>query len=138
MSDDEQRELGRILNEIDTFLSEWGSPSRELWSVLTALRGPDADNEALKNETTARLRAAAFPICARKALADHDHTFAHGAKYARALDPRLRPMFKDGLNPYGHRSDHFMGHVARACEVLANLDRFQKPMTGEERNAWVD
>jgi hypothetical protein len=106
--------------------------------VLTALRGPDSGSETLKNETTARLRAAAFPRCAKAALADRDHTFAHGAKYGAPLDPRGRPLFKDGLNPDGHRSDHFMGHVTKACEVLAELNRFEVIMTEEERTAWAD
>lgn len=31
-------------------------PSRHLWNVLTALRGPDSDNTTLKEVTTARIR----------------------------------------------------------------------------------
>lgn len=34
------------------------TPSRNLWAVLTALRGPDSDNTVLKEVTTGRIRGA--------------------------------------------------------------------------------
>lgn len=53
-----------ILDEIDEFLSNESNDYKErekLWSVLTALRGPDTGIEKVKFSTTSVIRKTAFP-----------------------------------------------------------------------------
>lgn len=47
-----------LLKQIVKFLNEAGPESRELWDVLTALRGPDNNREIDKNAATAVIRHA--------------------------------------------------------------------------------
>jgi hypothetical protein len=58
--------LKQILNQIDNFLTTADRyQAQDLWSILTALRGPDSDNDQIKYETTAVIRALAFPEAAK-------------------------------------------------------------------------
>lgn len=58
MSPETRKELDRI----DMFLANQPSVvARELWNILTALRGPDNGNDAIKDETTCVIRTKAFP-----------------------------------------------------------------------------
>jgi hypothetical protein len=61
----------QVLDVLDEFISRPGNEEfvqekRDLWAVLTALRGPDKEYEAvqLKDSATAVVRAHAFPRCA--------------------------------------------------------------------------
>lgn len=54
-----QEEGKQLLKQLVTFLNLHDRDSKMLWAVLTALRGPDNENEHdLKEETTARIRNA--------------------------------------------------------------------------------
>ena len=58
-----------LLNEIDEYLAS-NEGAKELWDVLTALRGPDNHNsyaaaDKMKNATTAVIRFIALPKTAR-------------------------------------------------------------------------
>jgi hypothetical protein len=54
------KNLRQALNQISDMLSD-RRYSEDLWSILTALRGPDSRNKKLKYATTAVIRQAAFP-----------------------------------------------------------------------------
>ena len=54
-----------MLDQIDTFLVRRGSEAGELWDILTALRGPDSENETIKKYATCPIRRAAFPKLAK-------------------------------------------------------------------------
>lgn len=58
------------LNRIEKFLLKKNFASRDLWAVLTALRGPDVDKRQYgktKEKTTAVIRTKAFPKLAVRA-----------------------------------------------------------------------
>jgi len=51
-----------VLDTIDAMLTQGeAQDARDLWDVLAALRGPDTDNDELKDRTTVPIRRAAFP-----------------------------------------------------------------------------
>jgi hypothetical protein len=82
-----------MLDVIDTFLAEGDSASRDLWDVLTALRGPDdpnpygSDYAGLGRKVrTTRVRAAAFPKVAEKAMATQEGRVFHGAYFEIEAD----------------------------------------------------
>lgn len=58
---DSKTKINDILDQIDEVLCEDHAAARKLWSILTALRGPDDGNDELKTRTTAIIRAKAFP-----------------------------------------------------------------------------
>lgn len=54
-----------MLRQIESYLVTYKKDplnrGRALWDVLTALRGPDTENDDLKTCTTAAIRGTAFP-----------------------------------------------------------------------------
>lgn len=74
-----------MLDQIDQFLSNGTDDSRELWTVLTALRGPDDENDTLKDKSTAIIRGAAFPLCLAQSEHPTAYGFAHGALYREGV-----------------------------------------------------
>jgi len=50
-----------VLDMLDEVLMGDVQVAQEVWDVLTALRGPDSDNNKVKRKTTWVIRAAAFP-----------------------------------------------------------------------------
>lgn len=103
--------LEKVLNVIDEFL-ERDPYGEQLWDILTALRGPDADNPdsepSEKASTTAPIRARAFPKAAAGTLARGGWAVA---------PPFAFKVPTAGL--YGH----FVGHVIRAHEALESINR---------------
>lgn len=55
-----------ILTAIDRVLAIGDGTANELWSVLTALRGPDSDRHSVKSTSTVPIRRAAFPETAKE------------------------------------------------------------------------
>lgn len=106
----------KLLDEIDEVLAEGGSgysfnprlstDASDLWQVLTALRGPDSENEELKSTTTAPIRQAAFPKCGRIAI--HGFGYTHGAYYGYGNTPFI----------WADAYTHFGQHVNVAAKVL--------------------
>lgn len=90
-----------MLNRIDAFLVRRDDDSEDLWSILTALRGPDNEGYNEKNDRTIPIRRAAFPKCRAEGLSAADfgisgqtyiggptnsvHFCDHAHKAARAL-----------------------------------------------------
>lgn len=55
----------RALEYVDSVLAGGGPESKKLWDILTALRGPDRDDQQrYKGGLTAVIRSAAFPKAA--------------------------------------------------------------------------
>lgn len=108
MSPETRKELDRI----DAFLANQPSVvARELWNILTALRGPDNRNDALKDETTCVIRTKAFPQLANSFFSG-DKT---GAVFAMS---DTLPKYLNNLQLPLHVSYHFAIHVNRAYSVL--------------------
>lgn len=98
----------RLLNKIDSFLAVGDRASGDLMDVLTALRGPDDGNLALKSNTTAIIRGVALPkTYRRRSRLGWTHSLA-------AYDMR------QGNCVYlSHQSSaHFRNHVYNAAYVL--------------------
>lgn len=111
--------LRQILDLIDTQLAKEDDTSRQLWNVLTALRGPDDANEALKVAKTVPIRRAAFPKSA--AIAG---TYGHvnGAFFGRPENKEV------DSNTNLFYTSHFISHIRNAAEALGIL----KPLTPAE------
>jgi hypothetical protein len=112
--------LRAMLDMIDRFLAveysyNSGSAAKydnagQLWTVLTALRGPDNGDTALKSQTTARIRSKAFPRCAARyeSAAHQRASFYRGEPTEIVVD----------LANNGHFDSHFVSHAESAAKVL--------------------
>ena len=98
-----------MLNLIDKFLARCDGESGNLWDVLSALRGPDDDDEITKKRTTLLIRAAAFPRLS-KALDKKDWESGPSGR---------RPGMNDSPQTYDPTGDgHFYTHANGAAKVL--------------------
>ena len=103
----------KMLDQIDTFLARPATAEPgELWDVLTALRGPDSDNEMVKEYTTCPIRRAAFPKLVSLDIDD----FAPGPSCRR---PGMGTM-EEGYQKQDNYS-HFGIHANGAARVLGLL-----------------
>jgi hypothetical protein len=107
------------LDYIDRVLARQDAAAHELWTVLTALRGPDAVASAdkLKHATTAHIRSAALPLTALAQLDTQRRRGMYGLPAVFATGGYFQPRNEDCV---GDRfaDSHFIGHAERAAEVL--------------------
>lgn len=107
---EEPKTCSDVLEIIDVFLNKNNDESKTLWAVLTALRGPDNNEQGLlKDTTTAVIRTKAFPKTAIRYLNGESTTF--GAIFApkkRKFHPSLK------INSF----DHFLAHAKAAAKAL--------------------
>lgn len=133
----------RVMEMLDTEFSRlMPEEQRDLWDLLTALRGPDNEDYELKSATTTHLRAALLPESALGIdSAAHAEIANHGAKAATdhlrqfvVLDPvinqpdtwetcmrirhRLRNLHSDVEVPM-----HFAQHMAVAICALVREEQ---------------
>jgi len=93
------------------------SEARNLWCVLSALRGPDSvdgqrDN-TLKDNTTGVIRAVAFPRLA--------NLWEQGAIVVGATFTSHRRL--DSISTYFSFYNHFLSHIRDAKQVLQQMHR---------------
>ena len=100
----------QMLDCIDTYLAFKDDKSRDLWSVLSALRGPDSGDFRLKNGTTIPIRRAAFPKTTKSSV--------FGSVGASFGNPRRHYAFMRNLVG----SVHFKSHANKAAKVLSLVD----------------
>jgi hypothetical protein len=98
-------ELRAELDRIEDFLM--GPQGDTLTDILSALRGPDDENETLKRRTTVYIRQAAFPRLAINSSCSRQWIMTLGPMFAKAA-------VLDG-------STHFLRHVRFAARVLGLL-----------------
>lgn len=99
-----------ILGKIDQILVEEDVDSKELWAVLTALRGPD-DYEleyTVKAHGTVPVRRKAFPLCAAKA--DEGSGYIAGADF---IPNAYKQQWADS-----DKSDHVQHYIRLAANAL--------------------
>jgi hypothetical protein len=98
MNETQKLRTKALLDEIVAFLNEDTGESGHLWSILTALRGPDDGDWELKQTTTARLRGAI------------------GLTINGGIDISLEPpeRFQGGLT-------HFHAHYNHAFDILKEM-----------------
>ena len=95
----------KLLDDIDTVLAEGSNDSADLAKVLSALRGPDNVDSALKGSTTAFIRRAAFPKTYDAWL---DDAFSHQWSF-----------WTNGEHiTMAWRVDHFRDHIYQAAQAL--------------------
>jgi hypothetical protein len=108
------KNLRQALNQISDMLLD-RRYSEDLWSVLTALRGPDSRNKKLKYATTAVIRQAAFPKKPSALLSVYS---ADSEKLAK----RRVGLFKSRAD-----FNHFREHVQDAFSALGlSLDEVNR------------
>lgn len=100
--------LRPMLDLIEEFLLS--SPeARQLWDVMSALRGPDAHGADTDKRYTVRVRRAAFPIIARRADAGvYFFGMLFKGKEAATDQDRAKVVYES----------HFDSHIVRAEEAL--------------------
>lgn len=99
--------LRQKLDIIDGWLCELGA--RDLADVLSAIRGPDSENDGLKSVTTMVIRTAAFPKTAAESTGwNQDYT---GWMFAMPEDVYQNPIFTED-------SWHFRHHAELAAKAL--------------------
>lgn len=100
----------RVLDQIEAVLMD-PDHGKQLWDVLTALRGPDTkpftqESYELKLRTTAIIRSRAFPRVARN-LSTFPHKFAH---FSHCTNERIVARTDD--------PQHFVQHAIAAERAL--------------------
>ena len=102
----------KALDAIDEILSGKDSfAATYMWDVLSALRGPDVDDQGLKDATTSVIRAAAFP---KTSILSTMHGGRVGASMAPDTDAKAN--LRAGLATT--QINHFMFHANVAFSVL--------------------
>jgi hypothetical protein len=103
-----------LLNDIDMYLST-NNGARDLWEVLTALRGPDGpEDEAAKRVTTAVIRHKALPRTSSKSVVyTPKERYAETTGAVSQADQEEGPAIRQVL-----RSTHFSEHARNAFAVL--------------------
>lgn len=108
-----------VLDAIDQFLAQGPDhEARNLWQVLTALRGPDDGNDQAKDQITAPIRGAAFPRCLKRAPQPWPNPYGitdgKPRRFHRGWQIALPGTF--ALAPT--MSGHFDGHAINAARAL--------------------
>ncbi len=103
-----------VLSNIESSLPSMSDKEkRKLWSVLTALRGPDDGDDAIKAYTTAVIRRHSLPTLANIAGA-----MVAGCTWcdngSEAPEMRLSDVHMVKLS----KKDHFLDHLADAADAL--------------------
>jgi len=119
----------KLLDEIDEMLLPGDVAASELWNVLTALRGPDAEFDVIKDVTTAPIRGAAFPKTCQQALAQRGQHELPEQVFARVGAQFESPArFDKTVVGQGHL--HFANHVRNAALELGLIDSRYEPYRG--------
>ncbi len=96
------QEIVDLANQIES--KSWGplEKDRVFWDIITCLRGPDTDNQALKKKSTERLR---HVICPQLA----------GSNGATQSDGPIEEV------EYSKAEWHFLSHYNKAVTALNKL-----------------
>lgn len=120
----------KLLNQLDEFLAEGTRASADLWSVLTALRGPDNGGWTTKAETTGNVRKTALPKTAQAVMSGEITIGADFTTIKSFVD-------EDKLSLHAETDmRHFAHHIRAAVRALLEfrgVDLFMIP-SGEVRD----
>src|SRR3990167_6582144 len=100
------------LDRIERFLLKGNQGAKDLWNILSALRGPDDGNLGAKSTTTIPIRQMAFPKLAQKGSNDNIPA-AFGWPDAKFVDPDDDP----------HTPQHFRQHARDAWGAVTRRGR---------------
>lgn len=129
-----------LLNELDEFFASEETSfydKQELWSVLSALRGPD-DNRG--KEVTIKIRAAAFPktmmMLFKKHPSEHNSMNEFGAEFAKPHEVYMRHSEVE-IQYQHYEKDralfHFVDHAKWAIATLHDIGLAQLPPEPTEK-----
>lgn len=110
-------EVRKILDDIDAVLMTQSDTSKQLWNVLSALRGPDDESEA-KKELTIEIRRAAFPLTTKRADEGNGGFSPQGNNFGMGREDGPPRIPADIMI---HR-DHFRSHIRSAAKALNIID----------------
>ena len=108
----------QALQLIDEVLAAGGVDGKNLWGILTALRGPDNGNNEMKERTTCVIRRLALPrtTSAAQGTTPWPNGYRNGAYFGspRVVEtvPKL-DWFSD--------DEHFQTHICHATHALRDL-----------------
>lgn len=116
--------LRQMLDQLDRWLlTEHGC---DLAKVLSALRGPDSDNDQLKEDTTAVIRGRAFPRLMRAKDRDYRSNDYHSARHTWIMQPGKTVVLSQRV-----ANTHFGNHIVSAARALGlTVKRPEKPLKG--------
>jgi hypothetical protein len=118
VSNNTNASIRRLLDDIDIALSKGDDGARDLWYILTALRGPDDLEGGGKNDTV-RVRSLVFP----KTAANTEYGFLNRAQ--------MVPV-EAGGGPFSYppsTNEHFDYHLYEAFQSLGRLSFFPQKET---------
>jgi hypothetical protein len=99
----------KLLDQIDAELVQGSADSQDLWAILSALRGPDDDEEGTAKRATVRIRREAFPLTASRVQPYYPRPI-------RRATFDVTYAAKPGESIEG--PDHFQDHIHEAYRVL--------------------
>jgi len=102
------------LDVIEDVLLSGGRDALDLMGILSAVRGPDVDDDRLKQTTTAPLRSMIFPRLWEKARGDY--VFPIGIWNMSDPSSYIEPIAT------GFAAGHFNNHVLIAKEAIDRVD----------------
>lgn len=109
-------EAREAIDHVVKVLNDGGRESRLLWDVLTALRGPDNDDNSVKHRSTTHLRGAIG--------------LKHCDGFIRAVvshgKPRRFSHADEGSSVSKSVQYHFRSHFNAAVEALEELDYIER------------
>ena len=127
-----QPTLDQMLDTIDGFLANGDQtdkgPAKQLWDILTALRGPDNMDDLLKTSTTSIIRVKAFP----KATSLYNDDDYRDKLLVRRLALNRQGTLKEAMARALHQtrdevwephSRHFGNHAVDAIKALESIGR---------------
>lgn len=115
----------RALDLIDEVLAEKNKDSADLAAILSALRGPDLDDDNddvrdLKSMTTAAIRTIAFPRTESRGSWNRGWLEINDTRgwIMNSADTLQRPKEGDSLHSHGTGRGHFLQHVHMAIDAI--------------------
>ena len=109
-------EARKAIDHVVKVLNDGGNESRLLWYVLTALRGPDNDDDSVKHRSTTHLRGAIG--------LKHCDGFVYAlVSYGK---PRRFSHADEGSRTSTHVQYHFRNHFNAAVEALEELNYIER------------
>lgn len=122
---DRKQEGRELLDKVVTFLNERDEDSRKMWNLLSALRGPDSENEDVKHLTTSRLRGAlGLRECSQFMVNNNPPIYAGEDNFDTKWE--IDRQVKEILQGYQRENYHFIKHAASGNVALAYFG-FIKP-----------
>ena len=112
-----ERRTRLVLNSIENVLLRGDQTSKELATILSALRGPDDQDDNLKVRSTGVVRAKAFPRLLKKYEETHTNPVVLINQYSWSFIHDPLPYGEELKGNVGS-SAHFIAHAQFALDVL--------------------